>query len=306
MLESGIGRAHNLHLASLPNFSLPHDLSASRRYYKEDIIDPFIELSGPGTIRVPGRAGESGSIRSPPASSGRPSAAKNIAPLDLSWHGRYNSCHYGRPMTPELTALATTAATLGFLHTVAGPDHYLPFIVMSKARKWSTGRTLAVTALCGLGHVGSSILIGAIGIAFGLGVARLEVFEGFRGDVAAWLFILFGLGYFLWGLNRGLRNRGHHHIHVHGDGSVHADHPAASGPAEVRAEHVHPGAETREPDALGAFHDFRFRPLRAADSAPDVPRGQTEPGRRRFRRRRLRPDDDRRPWSRWSCFRPRA
>jgi len=53
MLESGIGRAHNLHLASLPNFSLPHDLSASRRYYKEDIIDPFIELSGPGTIRVP-------------------------------------------------------------------------------------------------------------------------------------------------------------------------------------------------------------------------------------------------------------
>ena len=53
MLESGIGRAHNLHLASLPNFSLPHDLSASRRYYKEDIIEPFIELSGPGTIRVP-------------------------------------------------------------------------------------------------------------------------------------------------------------------------------------------------------------------------------------------------------------
>jgi O-succinylbenzoate synthase len=53
MLESGIGRAHNLHIASLPNFKLPADLSASRRYYKEDIIDPFIELSGPGTIRVP-------------------------------------------------------------------------------------------------------------------------------------------------------------------------------------------------------------------------------------------------------------
>jgi O-succinylbenzoate synthase len=53
MLESGIGRAHNLHVASLPNFKLPHDLSASRRYYKEDVIDPFIELSGPGRIRVP-------------------------------------------------------------------------------------------------------------------------------------------------------------------------------------------------------------------------------------------------------------
>ncbi len=53
MLESGIGRAHNLHIASLPNFKLPADLSASRRYYAEDIIDPAIELSGPGTIRVP-------------------------------------------------------------------------------------------------------------------------------------------------------------------------------------------------------------------------------------------------------------
>jgi O-succinylbenzoate synthase len=53
MLESGIGRAHNLHIASLPNFKLPADLSASRRYYKEDIIDPAIELSGPGKIRVP-------------------------------------------------------------------------------------------------------------------------------------------------------------------------------------------------------------------------------------------------------------
>jgi O-succinylbenzoate synthase len=53
MLESGIGRAHNLHIASLPDFKLPADLSASRRYYREDIIDPFIELSGPGRIRVP-------------------------------------------------------------------------------------------------------------------------------------------------------------------------------------------------------------------------------------------------------------
>ncbi len=53
MLESGIGRAHNLHIASLPNFKLPADLSASSRYYKEDIIDPAIELSGPGKIRVP-------------------------------------------------------------------------------------------------------------------------------------------------------------------------------------------------------------------------------------------------------------
>jgi O-succinylbenzoate synthase len=53
MLESGIGRAHNLHLASLPNFKLPGDLSASKRYYKEDLIDPPIELERDGTIKVP-------------------------------------------------------------------------------------------------------------------------------------------------------------------------------------------------------------------------------------------------------------
>ena len=53
MLESGIGRAHNLHVATLEDFKFPNDLSASRRYYKEDLIEPFIELSGPGKIRVP-------------------------------------------------------------------------------------------------------------------------------------------------------------------------------------------------------------------------------------------------------------
>ncbi len=53
MLESGIGRAHNLHIAALPGFKYPNDLSASRRYFREDLVDPAIELSGPGTIKVP-------------------------------------------------------------------------------------------------------------------------------------------------------------------------------------------------------------------------------------------------------------
>ncbi len=53
MLESGIGRAHNLHLASLPNFRLPADLSASKRYYRQDLIEPGVELSPDGTIPVP-------------------------------------------------------------------------------------------------------------------------------------------------------------------------------------------------------------------------------------------------------------
>ena len=57
MLESGIGRAHNLHLSSLPNFSLPGDVAASRRYYEPDLIEPPIEVGPDGTIPVPDGAG---------------------------------------------------------------------------------------------------------------------------------------------------------------------------------------------------------------------------------------------------------
>lgn len=57
MLESGIGRAHNIHLATLPNFKFPHDLSASKRYYSEDLVEPPIEITPQGTIKVPDLAG---------------------------------------------------------------------------------------------------------------------------------------------------------------------------------------------------------------------------------------------------------
>ena len=53
MLESGIGRAHNIHLSTLRNFSLPGDVAASRRYYAPDLIDPEIEVASDGTIAVP-------------------------------------------------------------------------------------------------------------------------------------------------------------------------------------------------------------------------------------------------------------
>lgn len=53
MLESGIGRAHNIHLASLANFSLPGDIAASRRYFQPDLIEPPIDITPDGTIAVP-------------------------------------------------------------------------------------------------------------------------------------------------------------------------------------------------------------------------------------------------------------
>jgi o-succinylbenzoate synthase len=53
MLESGIGRAHNIALSTLPNFTLPGDITASRRYWHEDIIEPEVTVSAKGTIAVP-------------------------------------------------------------------------------------------------------------------------------------------------------------------------------------------------------------------------------------------------------------
>jgi O-succinylbenzoate synthase len=57
MLESGIGRAHNIHLSTLPNFCLPGDIAASERYYDPDLIDPPIEVAPDGTIAVPTQPG---------------------------------------------------------------------------------------------------------------------------------------------------------------------------------------------------------------------------------------------------------
>jgi len=57
MLESGIGRAHNIHLSTLPNFTLPGDVAASRRYYAPDLIDPEIDVRSDGTIAVPAGPG---------------------------------------------------------------------------------------------------------------------------------------------------------------------------------------------------------------------------------------------------------
>ena len=123
-------------------------------------------------------------------------------------------------MSNEIVILAGAAAAIGFIHTVVGPDHYLPFIVLSKARQWSSGKTVMVTFLCGLGHVLSSVVLGFIGIALGIAVFKLEAIESFRGELAAWILIAFGFTYFIWGIHRAVRNQSHTHIHSSKSGSL--------------------------------------------------------------------------------------
>jgi O-succinylbenzoate synthase len=63
MLETGIGRSHNIALSTLENFSLPGDVSASKRYWKEDLIEPEVEVSREGMIAVKNEAGTGYRVR---------------------------------------------------------------------------------------------------------------------------------------------------------------------------------------------------------------------------------------------------
>jgi len=124
-------------------------------------------------------------------------------------------------MSEEIIILTATAASIGFFHTLFGPDHYLPFIVMSRSGQWSIRKTIWITFLCGIGHVLGSVILGLLGVAFGIAVSRIEFIESFRGDLAAWILIGFGLVYFVWGLRQALRNKPHTHMHIHAEGEAH-------------------------------------------------------------------------------------
>lgn len=115
---------------------------------------------------------------------------------------------------PQMSVLLLGTAGVAILHTLAGPDHYLPFIVMGRARRWSVARTVFWTTLCGLGHVASSVLLAVAGVVFGFGLERVRFIEEFRGNLAAWAMIAFGLVYLAWGLNKAVRHPHHAHTHV--------------------------------------------------------------------------------------------
>jgi len=141
----------------------------------------------------------------------------------------------------EAQVLVLTAAAIAFLHTIMGPDHYLVFTAMGKARQWSLSRTLRVTALCGAGHVLSSIVLGTIGIMLGSKLTSLVAIESSRGNLAAYAMLAFGLMYFAWGLRKAGRDYRHSHVHTHGDvvhdheHDHHSDHTHAHASAPGRS-----------------------------------------------------------------------
>jgi ABC-type nickel/cobalt efflux system permease component RcnA len=162
-------------------------------------------------------------------------------------------------MGSEIAVLCGTAVSLGLVHTALGPDHYLPFIMMGRARQWSMSRTAWVTFLCGLGHVLSSVVLGLIGVFVGIQVLKLEKFEAFRGSIAAWLLIGFGFAYFVWGLHRAIRNKPHRHLHSHDVDEMHEhEHTHTSDHAHVHDEPVRADKRNITPWIL--FTIFVFGP----------------------------------------------
>lgn len=130
---------------------------------------------------------------------------------------------------PEILLLSATAGVIAMVHTLLGPDHYLPFAALAKSRKWSMAKTIRITLYCGIGHIVGSIGLGVVGVAIGAQLTSLTWIESVRGDLAAWALLTLGMVYLGWGLRHAYKNKadiehgmlhGHHHIKLKGD---HAD-----------------------------------------------------------------------------------
>lgn len=137
-------------------------------------------------------------------------------------------------MEPFSVSLLFTTGSVALMHALVGPDHWLPFVMLSRARRWTLWRTLLVTLVCGLGHVLSSVGLGLLATALGWQATRLAGVEGARGLLAAWLLLAFGVAYAAWGVRRGARRRRGLELHAH-DGSVHLH-------AQGERPHAHEGA----------------------------------------------------------------
>jgi nickel/cobalt exporter len=118
-------------------------------------------------------------------------------------------------------ALVGAAISVGAVHTCA-PDHWVPFAALARAGRWSPRRTALVTALCGLGHVTVSVLLGLLALVFGREL--LEAFGQRLESVSGLLLIGFGVAYATWGLRNVVAARVHHHAHVRAHQHHHLSH----------------------------------------------------------------------------------
>lgn len=131
----------------------------------------------------------------------------------------------------SLMVLVGTAAFIGFVHTLTGPDHYVPFIALARASRWPLVRTSVITIACGIAHVASSVVLAALGIVLGWTVFQLRWLESVRGRLALWLLLGFGLAYTVWGIRHAVRKSSRAHWRARD----HVDADGRHGPVEAGA-----------------------------------------------------------------------
>ena len=135
-----------------------------------------------------------------------------------------------------LTTIAITGFGVAFFHA-AIPTHWLPFVLASRAQRWSHAKTLGITALAGSGHVVVTALLGLLIAWFGMALTeRLERYEEWFPRIAGGALLLLGLFY----LYRQLTGKGHAHHHLfcgHTDthvGELEHEHDHAAPPVSER------------------------------------------------------------------------
>ncbi len=116
-------------------------------------------------------------------------------------------------MDNALTLIIASTLSIAFFHALA-PDHWMPFVMIGRAQKWTYRKLVWVTFFAGIGHVLSSIVIGGIGILLGFSLSHVEGWESSRGSIAILLLIGFGVAYALWGLKWARQHDHHRHSDI--------------------------------------------------------------------------------------------
>jgi putative Mn2+ efflux pump MntP len=160
-------------------------------------------------------------------------------------------------MNAEILALYAATFSVAFFHTMS-PDHWMPFVMFGKAKKWPIIKTELVALLAGIGHIGTSVIIAVVGIVIGSEISKN--FASIAEVVTGTALILFGFGYaiYMWRkgghvhftiggkyLAKNIAEHDHHQAeahektHTHADGSVHVNHVAEAAVAPQPNTHVH-------------------------------------------------------------------
>ena len=109
-------------------------------------------------------------------------------------------------MIDESMIIAGSAASIGFVHTILGPDHYLPLVAMAKTNGWSATKTAIYVEVSGVSPLLGTLVVGSLVFLLGFAFLNIETVQALRSNFAGWFLILFGLVYFVWGAKWAIRH----------------------------------------------------------------------------------------------------